>query len=172
MALDAQFQYDDLNRLVTSLTVAGRQTAGEMKKLHTRMGATVKDRAALYAPKSPTDAERRSVSKATKKQWAAAKKRRRSGATSRRKPGALQASIDFLATSSIAEVFVPTNSPAGAYAYKMHEERGITWQNRGIGTKKKGPKSRENYIERAIVDTDWEMVTLIERTANELAGKL
>lgn len=172
MPLEATIKYDQVQRLATRLEVAGRDVQREIKQLHTRIASKVKDTASLYAPKSPTDAERRSVSRATRKQWAAARKRRTSGATSRRKPGALQSSIDFIATAQIAEVFVPTNSPAGAYAYKIHEEKGLSWLNRGIGTRKKGSKADAKFISRAIRDSDGEIVKLIEATAQKMAGKL
>lgn len=170
--MNIEFEYQDLKRLERRLLSEGRRTGPMMRRIHTRVGARVLDRAKRYAPKSPTDQERRSVSRATKAQWSAAKKRRSATATSRTKPGALQNSIQLRATHLLAEIFVPTNSPAGAYAWKMHEEKGKTWHNRGIGTVKKGEKADEKFIERAINDSEQELVAIIQDETEKIRRSL
>jgi len=172
MSLDIEFHYRDLKRLERRLIVAGKETRAMMQRIHTRVGSRVLDRAKRYAPKSPTDAEKRSVSRASKAQMAAAKKRRTSTATSRTKPGALQNSIQMRATSMLAEVFVPTNSPAGAYAWKIHEEKGVSWEKRGIGTVKKGAQADDKFIERAIDDSEMEMVAIIQDESSKIREML
>jgi len=160
--MEIQLQYDDLTKLLGRLERTGRDIQPMLKRIHTRVGKRVFDRARRYAPISPTVADRKSVSKASKAQWAAAAARKSPTATSRATPGALQNSIELLATSTLAQVFVPTNSPAGAYAWKIHEEKGKTWQNRGVGTVKKGPQADEKFIERAIKDSELDLVAIIE----------
>lgn len=72
--------------------------------------------------------------------------------TRRPLPGMLQASINFTSGGDYAEVFVPSNSPAGSYAKKIHDEKGFSWFERGPGTQAKGPQADAKFIERAIAD--------------------
>lgn len=170
--VDVEFKYRDFKIAVQRLRNAGRDVGPRITRAHHRMGATVTDRAKLYAPKSPTFAEHKASSKATAKQWAAAGKRRTKDASSRRKPGALQNSIRFRATAYLAEVFVPTNSPAGAYAFKIHEEKGISWKKRGVGTVAKGPKADHKFIERAIKDSEADLVLILDDEISKATKEL
>ena len=45
--------------------------------------------------------------------------------------------------------FVRTPSEAQAYANVIHNEKGNRWHNRGLGTRAKGEKADEKFIERA-----------------------
>ena len=92
------------------------------------------------APKSPTN----KILSATLKR----KKR-----TARRLlPGGLEKSIEYAASETGCSVFVASNSQAGMYARRIHDEKGVTWRNRGPGTIAKGVRADEKFIERAIRD--------------------
>lgn len=98
-----------------------------------------------YAPRSPT----RTVTSAT------LKVKRRSKA--QRTPGGLERSIEkevgMRGNTPTAAIFIAANAPAGDYAKRIHDEKGITWWNRGPGTKAKGDQADEKFIERAIRDS-------------------
>ena len=67
-------------------------------------------------------------------------------------PGGLMRSISMRSTAALVEVFVPANSPAGSYAFKIHEEKGRTWKERGPGTQARGPQADDKFITRAADD--------------------
>lgn len=93
-------------------------------------------------------------------------------ATSRAKPGGLMRSIQFASDQTKAEIFVPVNSPAGKYAFKMHEEKGKTWKHRGPGTQAKGYKADDKFIERAIKDNESKLVKIVDdEVAKAVRGK-
>lgn len=92
------------------------------------------------APRSPT-----------MKQLSATLKRKKRTAR-RTLPGGLERSIEYEASESGCSVFVASNSQAGRYARRIHDEKGITWRNRGPGTVAKGQRADEKFIERAIRD--------------------
>jgi hypothetical protein len=117
-----------------------------------RVAQLVKDTAVKYAPKSPTQAEKRKRSNATAAQWDAAKARRSSRSTSRATPGGLMRSISAKSTEAYAEIFVAANSEAGKYAFGIHELKGRVWRKRGPGTVAKGAKADDKFITRAIDD--------------------
>lgn len=128
-----------------------------------RVAALIKDTASWYAPISPTQSmlnQMRMIrlvnagysNKQIRKFARAGKKRRKPNASSRPMPGALQNSITFRYAPDFAEVYVPSNSPAGSYAVKIHDEKGKTWRNRGFGTQAKGAQADEKFIERAMND--------------------
>lgn len=96
--------------------------------------------ALLNAPKSPTNKIHSSTLKRKKR-------------TARRMlPGGLERSIQYESDASHCSVFVASNSEAGAYARRIHDEKGITWRNRGPGTVAKGARADEKFIERSIRD--------------------
>lgn len=137
-----------------------------------RAGALVKDTAVRYAPKSPTTQERKRMSKATKAQWAAAKARRSARSTSRDTPGGLMRSIQFKATKDNAEIFVAANSEAGRYAFAIHELKGKTWKNRGVGTIAKGSQADDKFITRAIKDREEDIFRIMEHVLSDAISKL
>jgi hypothetical protein len=170
--IEVQIKYQDMEKFATMIALSGADVRPMLLRAHTRMGAKVLATARLYSPKSPTLQERKKSSKATKAQWAAAAKRKSATATSRAMPGTLQNSIMLLATAKIAEVFVPINSPAGAYAWKIHEEWGKTWFYRGVGTIAKGPQADHKFIERAINDNEQALVSILDSEIDKLRSKL
>lgn len=70
-------------------------------------------------------------------------------------------SITFASDDEKAEVFVASNSEAGKYARKIHDDKGLTWWNRGPGTQAKGPQADDRFILRAIADEEPNMRTII-----------
>lgn len=105
-----------------------------------RCGLIAVREAKANAPRSPTN----KILSATLKR----KKR-----TARRMlPGGLEKSIEYEATDRGCSVFVASNSMAGKYARRIHDEKGKSWHNRGPGTIAKGARADEKFIERAIRD--------------------
>jgi hypothetical protein len=72
-----------------------------------------------------------------------------SKAGSRPTPGGLMHSLQAANSMSMAQVYVPTNSVAGSYAFKIHEEKGVSWKKRGPGTRAKGALADAKFITRA-----------------------
>jgi hypothetical protein len=87
---------------------------------------------------------------------------RKARATSRPSPGGLERSIERHATSDAAYIFVASNSNAGKYAARIHDEKGSTWHNRGIGTQAKGSRADDKFIHRAIVDNEGKILEIIK----------
>lgn len=59
-------------------------------------------------------------------------------------------------------IFVAANSEAGKYAARIHDKKGIDWENRGIGTIAKGPQADDKFIERALEVNEDAIRMLIE----------
>ena len=121
-----------------------------------------------YAPRSPSEAEKRAakrdprpakrgrlsrIVKAVKK-WVdkhlRRKKRRASSGKAHAVPGGLEKSIDTESIREGCSIFVASNSPAGKYAKRIHDEKGKKWWKRGPGTVRKGAQADEKFIERAV----------------------
>jgi hypothetical protein len=82
-------------------------------------------------------------------------------------PGGLMRSISMRSDSEKAEVFVPSNAPAGKYASKIHDERGSKWRDLGPGSQAKGPQAREKFILRAFVDRQQEITMMVSDEMNK-----
>ena len=159
MSLDVSFKYEEFLKLERRLILAGKDTDKRMKRANTAIAATVKDLSSDYAPKSPTDAEAKA----------------RGGKGSFNAVTALQNSIDMKATVNFAEIFVPTNSNAGAYALKMHDGKGTSWNNYGLGTiakQQSGMKAGEKFIERAIADSEKDLITILDDEIKQIKKEL
>lgn len=126
--------------------------SGALRNSYDRIGKLVHPVAKVYAPRSPTMGQ---LSKTLKR------KRRTS---SRRKPGNLEKSIAYevLPGNAGCSVFVASNSLAGEYARRIHDEKGKTWWKRGPGTVAKGPQADEKFVERAIRDREPKFLTIIK----------
>jgi hypothetical protein len=106
----------------------------------TVIGQHVKREAKLNAPKSPTMTERSATLKRKKR-------------TARRTtPGGLEKSIEYEVKGGTCSVFVASNSYAGKYAKRIHDEKGKSWHKRGPGTIAKGSRADDKFVERAIRD--------------------
>ena len=106
----------------------------------TVIGQHVKREAKLNAPKSPTMAERSATLKRKKR------------TALRTTPGGLEKSIEYEIKGGTCSVFVASNSYAGKYAKRIHDEKGKSWHKRGPGTIAKGSRADDKFIERAIRD--------------------
>lgn len=130
-----------------------RVTAGIARGL-AEIGKTVAEKARDYAPRSPTRAQ----------VTATLKVKRRSEAQCT--PGGLEKSIMSEVRSrgrdASAVVFVPANAPAGAYAKRIHDEKGTSWWNRGAGTRAKGDQADDKFVERAIADSRQHFKAIME----------
>lgn len=151
--LDFKQELSDFRRATRALKKAGGNARKYKKQANHRLGMLVRDTASLYAPKRPTKAEAKAAGKP--------------GAYSG-PPGALQQSIKAYADEHLVEIFVPLNSPAGSYAWKMHEEKGRSWKERGPGTVAKGPDADDKFIERALADTRQQQARIL----NDMTEKL
>ena len=107
-----------------------------------RIGQAVCSRAKWYAPKSPTRAMLRKIYRFGS----------RGGGKNRPRPGGLMRSIDYVSNEHSVSVFVGRNSEAAKYAKRIHDEKGLTWWNRGPGTIAKGAQADEKFIDRAAND--------------------
>lgn len=106
----------------------------------TVIGQHVKREAKLNAPKSPTMAERSATLKRKKR------------TALRTTPGGLEKSIEYEVKGDTCSVFVASNSYAGKYAKRIHDEKGKSWRKRGPGTIAKGSRADDKFVERAIRD--------------------
>lgn len=158
---------DEVFRWLQKKQQAVRASSG---RANYRIAQTVKDTSVKYAPKSPTQSEKRARSNATAAQWKAARARRSSRSTSRTTPGGLMRSISARSTDEFAEVFVAANSEAGKYAFGIHELKGRTWRKRGPGTVAKGSKADDKFITRAIDDRAKDIVSIHQDAINKALG--
>ena len=139
-----------LEAVTAELRQLGRIAPLAAKRAMGRCGAIAVREAKANAPRSPT-----------MKQLSATLKRKRR--TSRKVlPGGLEKSIEYEADERRCSVFVASNSMAGRYAKRIHDEKGRTWRNRGPGTVAKGARADEKFIERAIRDNADTFTSIVE----------
>lgn len=115
------------------------------------------------APISPTSSLLKAMRKTNRRV------RRNPRATSRPMPGSLERSIDQRSDGKVAEIFVNASSMAGKYAFRIHSEKGISWQKRGPGTIAKGGRADHRFIERAITENEPVFVRVLEDEHNKAA---
>ena len=138
---------NEVNAELRRLSKAAPQAA---RAALTRCGAIAVREAKANAPRSPTNALHSSTLKRKKR-------------TARKMlPGGLEKSIAFEADENGCSVFVASNSFAGKYAKRIHDEKGISWKNRGPGTIAKGARADDKFIERAIKDNTRAFTQIIE----------
>jgi hypothetical protein len=137
---------DGVNEISCGLARLNRQIADRRRQALTRATLLVHRESVLNAPRSPTSAQLFRLRKTKRKT------RRNPDAHSRPKPGGLRRSIEFDVNDGVGEIFVALNSEAGKYAARIHDERYISWWNRGPGTIALGERAKEKFIERALND--------------------
>ncbi len=126
-----------------------------------RVGLHCVREAKANAPRSPTKAQ---YSKTLK----------RKKITSRRQffAGGLEKSIAFeILPDGDVSVFVAKNSYAAAYARYIHDEKGVRWHKRGVGTIAKGARADEKFIERAVRDNVEKYEKIYEQEINREVAK-
>lgn len=121
-----------------------------IRRAMARCGLLAVREAKANAPRSPT-----------MKQYSATLKRKKR-TRHRTYPGGLEKSIEYEITQDGCSVFVAKNSFAGKYAKRIHDEKGVTWKNRGPGTIAKGQRADEKFIERAIKDNEAKFTAIVE----------
>ena len=143
---------ETVETLARKLSRLGKTSERYLTRAFFATGQQVVKRAKDYAPISPTKGQINSV-------------RKRPGKTkSQPTPAKLMRSIRIMShNEKHVSIGVPSNSEAGDYAYKIHEEKGKSWQNRGIGTEAKGPQADDKFISRAIKDETKNIITIFER---------
>lgn len=131
--------------VIKLIAESGKKATAGVQRGMREIVKVVAKKAFDYAPRSPT----RTIASAT------LKRNRRS--KSQRMPGGLEKSIrsEVLVEGGeiTGSVFIAANSPAGKYAKRIHDEKGKTWWKRGPGTRAKGDKADEKFVERAIEDS-------------------
>jgi len=163
---DLDITLSGLDAALRKLDFLAKEADKTLARAFYRIGTLMRDTAREYAPRSPTDTDlRRAAKRAGRTRRRRARKPR---STSARKPGGLENSIEFRAGRDDVEIFVAANSDAGAYAFKIHSEKGVSWQERGIGTVSKGEKADDRFIERAIEDEADAAFRIIENEIDKI----
>ena len=122
-----------------------------IRRALSRCGMIAVREAKANAPRSPT----------MKQKSATLKRKKRT--RQRTMPGGLEKSIEYEITPrGQLSVFVAANSFAGKYAKRIHDEKGMTWRNRGPGTIAKGSRADEKFVERAIKDNTDKFTAIIK----------
>ncbi len=121
-----------------------------------KCGMIAKREAVRNAPRSSTQSTKNNLRKTSRRRKADER------STGRAKPGGLERSVSMTHGSDNAEVFIATNSEAGKYAFRMHEQKGISWHERGPGTIQKGGRADDKFIERAINENQDEFAKIIK----------
>ncbi len=138
--METEIKVRGLKELERALSRLPRRLDAAEARANIRIGFHCVREAKANAPRSPT-----------KKIFSKTLKRKR--ATSRRQffPGGLEKSIrSGPASGGGVSIFVAKNSYAGAYARRIHDEKGVTWRRRGPGTVAKGVRADEKFIARAV----------------------
>ena len=79
-------------------------------------------------------------------------------------PGRLAQSIRLMShDDKHAAIGVPSNSGAGKYASRIHDEKGSSWFKVGRGTKAKGPQADSEFITRAVKDETDAIITIFSK---------
>ncbi len=135
-------EINGIEELARALSRFPERLAAARARAGARIGPHCVREAKANAPRSPTKAQR-------------SKTLKRKRTTSRRRffPGGLEKSIECATLpNGDVSVFVAKNSYAGAYARRIHDEKGVSWSRRGAGTVAKGRRADEKFIARAVDD--------------------
>lgn len=86
-------------------------------------------------------------------------------------PGGLERSINAVAemgaNGAQVAVYVRDPSEATKYADFIHNQKGVKWRNRGIGTRNKGQRADDKFIERAVHQNEAAYFNLIKRAVDD-----
>lgn len=153
-----------VDEALRDLASAAKDGAAATRRALTRILFLAQREARDYAPRSPSQKILRALRK-TKRRV-----KRKDRATHRASPGGLERSIkvtieDVGAVSLVRDlngvIFVEANSEAGKYAGRIHDEKGLTWHNRGPGTVQKGDQADHKFIERAVLNNEDQFMDII-----------
>jgi hypothetical protein len=151
-----------LMKLSNSLRKAGISYDRGKKMLLKRIGKMVQGVARDYCPESPTIGMYAKMNKSGKT------KRKRTGITS----GSLRDSIQHHEDKNATHIYVPANSRGGAYAEKIHDEKGKSWKKRGPRTVQKGAKADAKFIDRAYADNSRNVDRMVDDVIDALVRKI
>ena len=157
---------EEVQRMLQKL---GRSTPPALKTAHQRIGYRLLPEAKENCPISPTKAQyEASLSKGAVKHRAktalvytaagispgASTLRYKGKKNDRFHPGRLTASVSIMdVDAGHVDIGVPSNSAGGKYAHYIHDQGPDgdgAWRNPGIGTRAKGARAKDKFIERAI----------------------
>ncbi len=136
---------------------ADSQIRAALKRAHAACAKSVKALARFYCPISPTQAQVNAARKAEGKR----RQKHRKG-FHRKRPGDLMRSIDATWDEKGFSVFIPQGAKAQAYAKYIHDQKGVKWFKRGLGTVAKGPQADEKFIARAVKDSGRTILSTID----------
>jgi hypothetical protein len=138
---------------------AGVKNPKNIRKMLAVVGAIVKGKAVKYAPRSMTKGEYTStlVGGVTER------------ATSSFTTGSLKRSITLEKKEASVEIGVPSNSKAGKYAEKMHDEHGKSWNNLGW---QNDASATHKYIYKAYEDSEKEIDRALDNLLDNLIRRL
>lgn len=158
---DFSISVDGIKALEQKLARAGGIAVDVANRGLARCGLIAKREAKKNAPRSPT-----------KKQHSATLKRKKRTKIKMFTPGGLEKSIDATVSNGACIVFVASNSYAGKYAKRIHDEKGKTWRKRGPGTIAKGVRADEKFISRAINANADNFKKILDNEIEKAMGRL
>jgi len=158
---DVTVDQKQLLKLELRLKVAGKSYKKGKVLLLKKIGVLVQGLARKYCPESPT------LSMYAAMNQDGVTTRDASSITS----GSLMRSITHEVGVDFVSIFVPSNSPGGKYAEKIHDKKGVDWQNRGPRTKQKGSKADDKFIDRAGDKASEEIDALIDNVLDDMIRK-
>jgi|3_EtaG_2_1085321.scaffolds.fasta_scaffold124799_2 hypothetical protein len=135
----------ELRKLMRKISRASKGNQKFIKRMLKIIGSIVHGKAKAYAPRSATKAEYESTLKGGKTKRA----------TSSFTTNNLKKSITTEVKRDRVEIGVPSNSPAGDYAEKMHDDKGKSWKKLG---KHNDGKATDKYIFKAYADSEKEIM--------------
>lgn len=127
-----------------NLSKTGKAVADQVGLAFREVALLVQREAKRNAPRSPT-VKQINATLVRKKRT---KRRAFAGGLEK----SIECEVQGHGANATAAIFVASNSPAGKYAKRIHDEKGIKWFKRGTGTVQKGARADEKFIERAIKD--------------------
>lgn len=145
-----------MEQIQNRLASLGREMDKTTKKAHGRIEPLVHRDAVMNAPKSPT--------KFQYEQTLVGKKSKRTDLN----PGGLERSIEVKHNNEYVHVFVSDTSEAKKYAVKMENHDG----NWGTGTKAKGARAGNKYMERARKDNEKNIKLIYDDEINSTLKRL
>jgi len=146
-----------LKRLERRMKRLAKKHPKKIAKMLKAVGSIVHGLAQEYSPMSMSKAQYTSTLK---------------GGKTKRKTftrGSLKQSITAEYFPTKVEIGVPSNSKAGDYAEKMHDEKGSSWQKLSKG---KQPKSRDKYIYAAYEDSEKKIDAALDRLLDDFIDGL
>ena len=143
----------ELVALERRLALAGKATPNNIKKVLKTIGVIVKGKAVAFAPRSMTKSEYVSTLKG--------------GKTKRRvfTSGSLKSSITAEVFPDRVEIGVPSNSKAGKYAEKMHDDKGNSWKK--LGWQNDG-QATDKYIYKAGEATERQYMKAVDNLVDKI----